>query len=58
MENGARLLVDAEYVSLNPGISLLAIALMLTTNQHQPVVWNTYQCYLKAVGARNNICCR
>ncbi|XP_073081596.1 hydroxyproline dehydrogenase isoform X3 [Manis javanica] len=45
-----RLLVDAEYTSLNPALSLLVDALAMRWNSPQeggPWVWNTYQAYLK-----------
>jgi len=44
---GIRLLVDAEYTYMNPGISAVALAMMFVFNKESPVVWNTYQCYLK-----------
>jgi len=47
-ESGVRLLVDAEYTYMNPGISVGALAMMLALNRDgQAVVANTYQCYLK-----------
>lgn len=45
-----RLLVDAEYTSLNPALSLLVATLALRWNssgEDGPWVWNTYQAYLK-----------
>lgn len=45
-----RLLVDAEYTSLNPALSRLVDALALRWNsptEGGPWVWNTYQAYLK-----------
>ncbi|XP_053463217.1 hydroxyproline dehydrogenase isoform X2 [Nycticebus coucang] len=45
-----RLLVDAEYTSLNPALSLLVAALSSRWNSPRdggPWVWNTYQAYLK-----------
>nr|XP_012630456.1 probable proline dehydrogenase 2 [Microcebus murinus] len=45
-----RLLVDAEYTSLNPALSLLVAALAARWNgpgEGGPWVWNTYQAYLK-----------
>ncbi|XP_046537200.1 hydroxyproline dehydrogenase isoform X3 [Equus quagga] len=45
-----RLLVDAEYTSLNPALSLLVAALAERWNrpgEGGPWVWNTYQAYLK-----------
>jgi len=47
-EQDIRLLVDAEYTYMNPGISVMALGMMLAFNKQQPLVWNTYQCYLKA----------
>jgi hypothetical protein len=29
------------------GISAMALGMMLAYNVERPVVWNTYQCYLK-----------
>ena len=49
-----RLLVDAEYTSLNPALSLLVAALATRWNSSReggPWVWNTYQAYLKVCGA-------
>ncbi|XP_073879330.1 hydroxyproline dehydrogenase isoform X4 [Macaca fascicularis] len=45
-----RLLVDAEYTSLNPALSLLVAALAVRWNspgEGGPWVWNTYQACLK-----------
>ncbi|XP_038056444.1 hydroxyproline dehydrogenase-like isoform X2 [Patiria miniata] len=47
IKNNAQLLVDAEKTNINPGITLLCLALMLKFNKEFPVIWNTYQCYLK-----------
>lgn len=41
------LLVDAEYSYVNPGCSLVALAMMAVFNQDRPVVANTYQSYFK-----------
>ena len=46
-EQDLRLLVDGEYTYMNPGISGLALGMMLAFNHSRPVVWNTYQCYLR-----------
>ncbi len=46
-ERGLRLLCDAEYTYMNPGISALVIAMALVFNESSAVVSNTYQCYLK-----------
>lgn len=42
-----RLLVDGEYTYLNQAISIAALSMAGAFNQSRPVVWNTYQCYLK-----------
>ena len=47
VKNDLRLLVDAEYTYMNKGISVMALGMMLAFNRENPVVWNTYQCYLK-----------
>ncbi|XP_055992494.1 hydroxyproline dehydrogenase [Sorex fumeus] len=50
-----RLLVDAEYTSLNPALTRLVEALALRWNspaEEGPWVWNTYQAYLKATPER------
>lgn len=51
--NHVRLLVDAEYTSINPALSLLVAALAVRWNSPEeggPWVWNTYQAYLKVGG--------
>jgi len=48
IENGLRLLVDAEYTYMNDGISLMALGMMCHYNKSKAYVGNTYQCYLKA----------
>ena len=45
--NKIRLLVDGEFTYMNPGISAVALSMMLAFNQKKAVVCNTYQCYLK-----------
>jgi len=47
VDKDLRLLVDAEYTYMNQGISVMALGMMLAFNKKGPVVWNTYQCYLK-----------
>jgi len=47
VDKDLRLLVDAEYTYMNQGISVMALGMMLAFNKERPVVWNTYQCYLK-----------
>ena len=46
------LLVDAEYTYMNPGISAVALAMMMAHNGERPAVGNTYQCYLKVRSVR------
>ena len=45
--NKIRLLVDGEFTYMNPGISAVALSMMVAFNQKKAVVCNTYQCYLK-----------
>ena len=47
VEGELRLLVDGEYTYLNEAISITALSMAGAFNRHRPVVWNTYQCYLK-----------
>ena len=42
-----RLLVDAEYTYMNPGLSAVALAMARAANAKGAIVSNTYQCYLK-----------
>ena len=46
-DKGLKILVDAEYTYMNPGISAVALAMMVSFNTKSAVVGNTYQCYLK-----------
>lgn len=44
-----QVLIDAEYININPAITVLTMALARIYNTPDtPYVWNTYQCYLKA----------
>ena len=45
--NKIRLLVDGEFTYMNPGISAVALAMMVAFNKDKAIVCNTYQCYLK-----------
>ncbi|KAG8179766.1 hypothetical protein JTE90_022941 [Oedothorax gibbosus] len=46
-ERGVSVLVDAESTPLNDGLSALTLAGAAAFNSARPVIWNTYQCYLK-----------
>ncbi|EEC10761.1 proline oxidase, putative, partial [Ixodes scapularis] len=49
---GVKTLIDAEHVKINPGIDLLALALMAVFNKEQPLIGHTYQCYLTSTQDR------
>ncbi|XP_072048032.1 hydroxyproline dehydrogenase-like [Amphiura filiformis] len=48
VNRGVKILVDAERTNINPGMTMLTLALMAKYNRQYPHIWNTYQCYLKS----------
>lgn len=48
------LAVDAEYTYTNNAISLVTLALKVTFNDGLPIIWNTYQGYLKVIKVINH----
>eukprot|EP00208_Stichococcus_sp_RCC1054_P008703 CAMPEP_0206151982 /NCGR_PEP_ID=MMETSP1473-20131121/39090_1 /ASSEMBLY_ACC=CAM_ASM_001109 /TAXON_ID=1461547 /ORGANISM="Stichococcus sp, Strain RCC1054" /LENGTH=596 /DNA_ID=CAMNT_0053549535 /DNA_START=1925 /DNA_END=3715 /DNA_ORIENTATION=+ len=49
---GVRILIDGEHSYFQPAIDFLAVELQRQFNRQAPVVYNTYQCYLKDSHAR------
>ena len=45
--NQIELYIDAEYSHLQPAVRLITLSLMKRYNSKTPILFNTYQCYLK-----------
>mmetsp|Transcript_5093 Transcript_5093/g.14616 ORF Transcript_5093/g.14616 Transcript_5093/m.14616 type:complete len:636 (-) Transcript_5093:748-2655(-) len=46
-ESNVRMMVDAEHSYFQPAINHAAVELQRRYNRQEPIIYNTYQCYLK-----------
>lgn len=47
IQGNVRLMSDAEQSYLQPAIDAMVLQLQRTYNRTEPVIFNTYQCYLR-----------
>lgn len=47
VQSNVRMMVDAEHSYFQPAINHAAVELQRRYNRQEPIIYNTYQCYLK-----------